>query len=458
MDRAPTTPHPVSIDRMPTSPAPASVRPPVLDSNAPTPSGARPAPVLPPVPAALIARLADAAPPGPADPLALTPRNAHLSGDEQDGPTEIPEEEEVAAPWPGPKPKLLPEVPARASGPKSRLPEAPRAQPPPRSSGPKPKLPAEGATPVPTPRPFSPKARPDEETTPPPSPPAPPDNVVTDAKVPAMPPRSLRRGWMFAAAGLAVGCAVAVALYFFWTSEPASLGSVPLRGSFGAGAGVTWSTPAGKTFRYMPGRGPAVALLHYRAAGLAEGDLELAVNGQPVKSLEPTGAVAREGELVLPWEAVAAGAMEVSFIPRGTTAWRVEAPWVEEIQIPEGGQDALFAEAKKHAARGREFLDRSAASPDALFPAWEEYRLTWITLEPVQPHPALHAEAFAKYAAIGRTLDELCDGLLQAAEHSLTQGDVHSAKETLNSAIRYFPSGEHRCHNRAQQLLSENNL
>ncbi len=493
IDRAPTAPLPAPIDREPTDPLRGS------DKEEEGPA----APVLPPLPSALIARLqqessALSRSETPLEEGALTPHDSPVFEGRIGAPPLPPPRASLAESSAGrsPAPRAVGEPgPVRGSGVKASLgdPGAPRASGSrsalgeagaPRSSGQKARLP-----PDPLPRASGPKvalgsngnprasgarsALPNvlDDSLRPVS--YPQDEPPTQARSQA--PAGRRRGLdaRYLAAGVAALAAVlllVLAVRWIARSDPGPggpevLGAQPLEGSFGAGPGVTWPVADWKRLRLEVSPQPReVAVLHFVAESVSAGELELRLNGKALDSrFGESGLPGAEVELVLPREVLktdGTNALEFRRVPGSPvdSHWRLSGPWVERVALPPVEESALLETALKYAARGREHLDRSAAGPDSLYQAWRAYRLAWLTVEPLRPPHPLSAEAHAKYEAIGQSLDQRCLALVSAAERSLRERDAKGARDSLDQVSRYFPSGEHRCHNLAVELLKQHGL
>ncbi len=507
IDRAPTAPLPSPIDREPTDPLQAT--------EAAEPA---PAPVLPPLPSSLIARLQQEAnalsrSETPLEEGALTPHDAPIFEGRIGAPPLPPPRASLAdgAAGRAPAPRAMGEPgPVRGSGVKAALgePGAPRASGSksalgeagaPRASGSRSALGEAGA-----PRSSGQKARLSAEPTPRASGPkvalgtagsprgsgarSALPNVLDDSlrptaypqeepatQVRSQPPSGRRRGWdpRYLAAGVAAVAAVLLlVLAVRWIARadpradgPEVLADQPLEGSFGAGPGVSWPVADWKRLRLEVSPQPReVVVLHFLAESVSEGELELRLNGTALPfRLEESGLPGAEVERVLPREVLKAdgtNALEFRRVPgaQEDAHWRLTRPWLERVALPAVEESTLLETALKYAARGREHLDRSAAGPDSLFQAWRAYRLAWLTVEPVRPPHPLSAEAHAKYEAIGQSLDQRCLALVSAAERSLRERDAKGARDSLDQVSRYFPSGEHRCHNLAVELLKQHGL
>ncbi len=281
-------------------------------------------------------------------------------------------------------------------------------------------------------------------------------------------PLRAKQALMGAAALLILGIAVAV-----WPSdrrpsgpEPEVLTRQPLEGSFGVGKGVTWERPDDKTF-YLDLVAPtrALAVLHYRAEGIAEGEVTVWVNGAQVGYVPADGAVVggREVEQVLPVARLKRHARnEVVFDstrnPPARDPWRIEGLWAEVMPLPAASEAELERVGRELYQRARDLERQHQVSPENLFQAWRAYRDAWLSFEGLAQPPELRAVAQVKVSDVRNRLEELCSRLLLEAERALRLQNRKKARAALEEVPRYFPTPEHRCHNLALEKIARYGL
>ena len=250
-------------------------------------------------------------------------------------------------------------------------------------------------------------------------------------------------------------------------AEGTRLGPEPLVQSFGLGDEVQFERPDMKIFQFeftVPTQ--AVAILHYQAADISQGEVSIILNGVEQGLVPPdTNLADRELEQVLsPRDLKRNATNQVTFDnlknPPGHEPWRIASPWIEVIPVPDLPAPELLARAHEFARRGKEFLDLRDVGSDNLFKAWKSYRQAWITLValPEASRPELYDFVAEQRAVLGRELDQKCRTLMLDAKRSMQLKNPDKALEALEDVARYFPTTEHRCHNLALRTMNEYEL
>jgi len=248
--------------------------------------------------------------------------------------------------------------------------------------------------------------------------------------------------------------------------EPDVLGLSPVPDSFGWGPGVTWKRPDLKAFSFrVVSAGRVVGLLHYQARDVAAGAVIISLNGAVVGAVpaDTANASSRELELVLPPQALRRDEPNRIVFdnvknPPAQDPWRVWNLWLEFIPIPELKPEELMAQAREYVRRGQAFYDLQTVGSDNLFRAWKNYRSAWLMLTGLNDRPDLYDVAHAQVSLLGARLDQQCARMMLEFQRALQYKNRKKAKQTLEEVGRYFPTGEHRCHNLALQKVNEYEL
>lgn len=271
-------------------------------------------------------------------------------------------------------------------------------------------------------------------------------------------------------AGLALGVAVTLASVTVWSLvapkhletapiEPTVLTRSPLAASFGVGPGVDFVQPDVKRFTFelnSPLR--AVAILHFQAADLSVGELNLSVNGIDLGPVAADAAAPEDrshavelGLKLLKRK----GQNEISFdntlSPPGENPWRIWNLWVEVIPLPDLAPEVALRDAQAAFRRGQLNLDRRDIGAANRYQAWREFRAAWLALETLKdPKPDLHKLAREKMDDAEAELDRICGKLLMEMRRAAGTRDLESARGTYSQVKSYFPGGDHGCPTRAE--------
>jgi hypothetical protein len=238
-----------------------------------------------------------------------------------------------------------------------------------------------------------------------------------------------------------------------------------MRDSFGVGDDVTWNRPDMKVFLFnVVSATRAVVILHYQAKDISEGEVIVTLNGVEVGSVPAdTTDFEHEIELEMPPKVIKRDAPnQVMFDnvrnPPGNEPWRVMNLWIESIPIPELPEDQLLALAADYAKKAKESYERKDVGAENLYKAWKNYRNAWATLEGMGKKPELHEIARTEMLAMKKELDQQCARLMLEAKRQMELKKRKKARVTLDEVSRYFPTGEHRCHNLALEKIQEYEL
>ena len=245
------------------------------------------------------------------------------------------------------------------------------------------------------------------------------------------------------------------------SSEPTRLTSVAVVDSFGLGRGVTWRHRDSKRFDFdVFSPTPVVALLHYQAAGLSEGEVQLALNGGALGNLPAdfSDASVRHHTLTLPRQRLRhRGTNQVLFRNLHNSArgdpWRVWNLWVEVLPVPDLPDAALLPRARALADHGRRLARARAVAPENLFRAWEETRSAWTLSLALNAPGELETQTRRELLELEGALEAQCGKFLMEAERSVNLKSPIKARHTLEAVEWFFPKADHRCRARARDRL-----
>jgi len=241
--------------------------------------------------------------------------------------------------------------------------------------------------------------------------------------------------------------------------EPEVLTSEPTPGGFGLGPGVTWLRPDEKRFVFelaAPTR--MVGILHFNAHDVDAGEVVVSLNGELQGEL--VGDYAGSGaEQVLRAQVLRPNGRNELVLenvrnPPGKETWEVSDVRLELIPVPDLPPVELVGEATELVDSAKAWETQKSVAPENAFRAWKSYRQAWLTLEALDVRPTLHGEVKDRMDALRRELDQSCSGLMVRAHRAMELRETGEAREALQDVLRYFPTTEHPCHNRALRLLA----
>ncbi|MBL8952647.1 MAG: FHA domain-containing protein [Myxococcaceae bacterium] len=241
-----------------------------------------------------------------------------------------------------------------------------------------------------------------------------------------------------------------------------------VQASFGVGEGVMYNRRDAKMFEFAAvGATRIVGIIHFQAKDLSKNELSVALNGTELGFVPPDTleAANREHELVLPAAQMKKGETNILMFdnvlnPPGDDPWRIWNVWLELVALPELGAEemtALVNEDLQVAARSYEQREIGAEN---LFRAWKAYRDAWLKLESLPPgsRPDLvYTESRTRLREVGAELDQRCSTMqLEVIKiMGAKRPDYELARTTLQEALRYYPTKEHRCHALLRDMLEQ---
>jgi hypothetical protein len=230
--------------------------------------------------------------------------------------------------------------------------------------------------------------------------------------------------------------------------EPDTLSGRTIEDSFGLGNGVTWDRPDMKVFQWeYTAATRAMALLHFQAQGISEGEVVVTVNGVDVGKV-PADTLAsqdRSLEIMIPAQLLKKGepnsiAFDNAHNPPAEDPWRIWNIRLEKVLLPEIPPEQLQEEARVAYTRGRKNLETAAVGARNRYEAWKSFREAWLMLEAhPEPKPDLYYEARERVKEAQRELDSVCRKLLLEVEGYANQKNWQAASATLDHVREYFP-------------------
>jgi hypothetical protein len=230
--------------------------------------------------------------------------------------------------------------------------------------------------------------------------------------------------------------------------EPEVLGSKLLKDSFGLGPGVTWEQSDAKAFRWeYTAATRAMAILHFQAQGISEGEVVVTVNGRDVGKVpaDVNNAQDRSLEVVVPAQFLKKGEPNLIVFdntknPPGDDPWRIWNLRLEKVLLPEIPPEQLMQEARAAYVLGRRNMDTAMVGARNQYEAWKAFRTAWLLLEAhPEPRPDLYFEARERMKESQRELDRICSKLLLEVESYVHLKNWQAAAATLNHVREYFP-------------------
>ncbi|ATB36539.1 adenylate cyclase [Cystobacter fuscus] len=267
---------------------------------------------------------------------------------------------------------------------------------------------------------------------------------------------NVRRGLMALGGVLALGL---VALIFWLVldtgpavqrgEEPVGLANKQIiTDSFGLGDGVDWEHPDQKVFEWeYTSATRTLAILHYQAQGISEGELIVTVNGVDLGKVPPDTLASQDRvlEIMIPWQLLKKGELNrITFDntknPPGEDPWRVWNIWLERVPLPEISPEQLLEEARKAYTRGRKNMDNVMVGARNGYEGWKSFREAWLLLEAhPEPRPDLYYEARERMKDAQKELDKVCAKLMLEVERYVNQNKWQEANATLDHTREYFP-------------------
>ena len=249
--------------------------------------------------------------------------------------------------------------------------------------------------------------------------------------------------------------------------EPATLGTQPIRDSFGLGPGVTWERADMKVFQWeYTAATRAVVILHYQAQGISKDEVVVSVNGVDVGKVPPDTLASQDRplELMIPAQHLKKGEPNRIVFdnvknPPGEEPWVIRNVWVERALLPDLLPEELAMKANDSYRRGRKNVETQAVGARNRYEAWRAFRESWLMLEAhPEPRPDLYFEAQERMKAAQQELDRTCAKLLLEVEGYYNQGNYKAAASTLDHVREYFPDYDQPCATRAENKRAEYGL
>jgi hypothetical protein len=248
-------------------------------------------------------------------------------------------------------------------------------------------------------------------------------------------------------------------------SEPTVLSGRPIEASFGLGEGVTWERPDMKMFEWeYTAATQALAILHFQARDISEGEVLVTVNGVDVGKVPPDTMASQERvvDIMISPKLLKKGepnriVFDNTRNPPGQDAWRVWNIWLEKVLLPDIPPEQLMQEARTAYMRGRKNMDTRAVGARNLYESWKSFREAWLLLEAhPEPKPDLYYDARERVKDAQRELDRVCSKLFLEVESYVNQRNWQAASATLDHISEYFPNeNDQRCAWRAQVKREE---
>jgi hypothetical protein len=246
--------------------------------------------------------------------------------------------------------------------------------------------------------------------------------------------------------------------------EPVSLAS-RVQDSFGLGEGVIWERPDMKMFEWeYTAATQALAILHFQARDISEGEVLVTVNGVDVGKVPPDTLATQERiiDILIPARLLKKGepnriVFDNTRNPPGDETWRVWNIRLEKVLLPEMPDAQLLQEARIAYARGRKNLETRAVGARNLYEAWKSFREAWLLLEAhPEPKPDLYLETQERVKEAQRELDRVCSKLFLEVANYVNQKNWQAASATLDHIHEYFPDeNDQMCAWRAMVMREE---
>ncbi|MET0401728.1 MAG: FHA domain-containing protein [Cystobacter sp.] len=266
----------------------------------------------------------------------------------------------------------------------------------------------------------------------------------------------VRRGIMALGGALGLGL---VALVFWLVldtgpsvqrgPEPEALANkVIISDSFGLGDDVDWEHPDQKQFTWeYTAATRTLAIVHYQAQGISEGELIVTVNGVDLGKVPPDTLASQDRvlEIMIPWQMLKKGDVNRIIFdntrnPPGDDPWRIWNVWLERVPLPEISPEQLLEEARKSYRRGLKNMENVMVGARNGYEGWKSFREAWLLLEAhPEPRPDLYYEARERMKESQKELDKVCAKLMLEVERYVNQSKWQEASATLDHTREYFP-------------------
>ncbi|WNG24339.1 FHA domain-containing protein [Cystobacter fuscus] len=235
--------------------------------------------------------------------------------------------------------------------------------------------------------------------------------------------------------------------------------------SFGLGEGVDWENKDEKKFKWeYTAATRTLAILHYQAQGLSEGELIVTVNGVDLGKVPPDTLASQDRvlETMIPWQLLKKGEPNLITFdntknPPGEDPWRIWNIWLERVPLPEISPEQLLEEARKAYTRGRKNMDNVKVGARNGYEGWKSFREAWLLLEAhPEPRPDLYYEARERMKDAQKELDKVCAKLMLEVERYVNQNKWQEANATLDHTREYFPDEtDQLCAQKAEMKRAE---
>jgi hypothetical protein len=256
----------------------------------------------------------------------------------------------------------------------------------------------------------------------------------------------LTRRILYPLTGFLVGGLILGVWLLFYKPTPKNLShrkftfSADLAGrSFGAGR-VDVPTPDKAQFAWISQGGRTI--VRFTAGGIErEGEVAIALNGEPVISVPVTGqAWGGEVELKLDRKKLRAGEENViAFVHRPSPGeaprWGVRDVSLQETPLP----PPSFDKAVSLLRLADEAMQNKKIAPSNLASAEDNYRLAILLMEGLDPLPPEHSRAEASLKNVQQELKAIMDSKLFLAASAKRLGQIGEAEATLRELLLYFP-------------------
>ncbi len=241
-----------------------------------------------------------------------------------------------------------------------------------------------------------------------------------------------------------------------------------VQASFGVGDGVTYTRRDAKMFEFAAvGATRIVGIIHFQAKDLSKNEVSVALNGTelgyvPADTLDSAN---REHEMVLPAGQLKKGETNILMFdnvlnPPGDDPWRIWNVWLELVALPELGTEEMVAAVNEDMQIASRSYDQREIGAENLFRAWKAYRDAWLKLESLPPGSRpdiVYTESRTRLREVGAELDQRCSTMqLEVIKiMGAKRPDYELARTTLQEALRYYPTREHRCHALLHDMLGQ---
>ncbi len=250
--------------------------------------------------------------------------------------------------------------------------------------------------------------------------------------------------------------------------EPNDLtaGAAPAEASYGLGDGVMYPRRDQKVFQFTAvGATRLIGVVHYQAKEITKDEVSITLNGTELGFVPPdTLDTERELEVVLPAAQLKRGEPNTLVFdnvknPPGDETWRVANVWLEIVALPDLSQEEMLVTVNEDMLRAQTAWEQREIGPENRFRAWKGYREAWLKLEamPSGRPEALYTESRLRLREVAAELDAKCS-TMQLEVVKMMQAkrpDYELARSTLQQALLYFPTREHRCHAITRELLEQ---